>query len=309
MSEISIMNPPVVSVIMPAYNHEHYIGQAIESVLQQSFSDFEFIIINDGSTDGTERIILGYDDPRIKYVAQKNQDAFNAINNGISLATGEYTSILNSDDLYHPDRLARLLDEARATEARFLFTGITVIDDHSQPVVDPAHKFLEWYNGLRRLYSQSCSKEQCFFMGNLAVSTSNFFFSVELVQKIGNFRQFRYAHDYDFALRALAECGNLFRFIPDSLLSYRIHGGNTITKSPAAANREVVEILVDNFPLFLQEETDRANFAALRERAILPLLERSEYLDSILDSKSWKATKPLRSLGDVLLKSGKMLPD
>ncbi len=303
-------NRYTISVIMPAYNHEKFVGEAIESVLGQSSKDLELIIINDGSTDSTERIVLGYDDPRIKYVAQENQDAFNAINNGISLATGEYISILNSDDLYHPDRLARLLDEARSTEARFLFTGITVIDEYSRPVVDSSHKFVTWYDALRRLYSQSCSMEQCFFKGNLAVSTSNFFFSVELVHKIGNFRQFRYAHDYDFALRALAECGDQFRFIPDnSLLCYRVHGGNTINESASAAYREFMEILVENFPLFLQEEADRSKFSILTESVFLPLIERSEYLESILDSRSWKATKPLRLLGDVLSKSSKMLPD
>lgn len=290
-----------ISVIMPAYNHEKYVGAAIESVLEQSFMEFELIIINDGSTDRTDAIIREYNDPRIRYFVQKNADAFNVINRGISLAKGNYVSIINSDDLYHHERLECLLREAMSNEATFLFTGITVVDEHSRPIIDPAHKFISWYDRLRRHYSQNKSMEQSFFKGNLAVSTSNFFFSVDLINKIGLFRQYRYAHDYDFALRALAECSHNFRFIPDdSLLCYRIHEGNTINESSSASYLEYIKILVENFPLFLHDESDRSTFSNLRESAISPLLERSDFLESVQRSISWKVTRPLHSLCNIL---------
>ena len=73
-----------VSVIIPAYNHEKYITDAINSVLNQSYQDFELIIINDGSTDSTEEKILSIHDQRIKYISQKNSGAHSAINCGIS---------------------------------------------------------------------------------------------------------------------------------------------------------------------------------------------------------------------------------
>ena len=96
---------PLISVIIPAYNHERFIGAAIESVINQSLTDFELIIVNDGSTDGTEDVVKKYDDSRLRYFYQENQDAYNTINRGISLARGQYISILNSDDIYTIDRL------------------------------------------------------------------------------------------------------------------------------------------------------------------------------------------------------------
>jgi len=99
-----------ISVIIPAYNHEKYITEAISSVLNQSYHDLEIIIINDGSTDSTEQRILSIHDQRIQYVSQKNSGAHSAINRGISLAQGEYITILNSDDLYLPQRLETCLN-------------------------------------------------------------------------------------------------------------------------------------------------------------------------------------------------------
>jgi len=88
-----------ISIIIPAYNHEEYITEAINSVLNQSVKDYEIIIINDGSTDSTEQRILSIHDKRIQYISQKNSGAHSAINRGINLAQGEYISILNSDDI------------------------------------------------------------------------------------------------------------------------------------------------------------------------------------------------------------------
>ena len=99
-----------ISVIIPAYNHEKYIIDAVNSVLNQSYQDFEIIIVNDGSTDSTEQKILSIHDQRIQYVCQKNSGAHSAINRGISLSQGEYISILNSDDLYLPKRLETCLN-------------------------------------------------------------------------------------------------------------------------------------------------------------------------------------------------------
>ena len=103
------MSAPLVSVVIPAYNHERYVGAAIESVLEQTYSNFELIVVDDGSTDRTADIIKKYSDKRISYYYQENQDAYNTINRGISLARGQFIAILNSDDIYHKKRLETLL--------------------------------------------------------------------------------------------------------------------------------------------------------------------------------------------------------
>ncbi len=104
-----------VSVIMAVYNtKESYLREAIESILNQTFKDFEFIIINDGSTNNCEDVIKSYKDERIKYIKQENQGAAASRNNGIKEATGEYIAIMDSDDIAYPNRFeeeVKFLDE------------------------------------------------------------------------------------------------------------------------------------------------------------------------------------------------------
>ena len=95
---------PEISVLMSAYNAEKYIGEAIESVLSQTFTDFEFIIINDGSTDNTEEVVFQYHDLRIKYYSLINQGISKSLNKGLNIAKGKYIAKLDADDVCYPNR-------------------------------------------------------------------------------------------------------------------------------------------------------------------------------------------------------------
>ena len=104
---------PRVSVIMPAYNVEKYVGEAIESILNQTFPDFEFIIINDGSTDNTAKIVKEYakKDKRIKFIDNKENRGFIArLNDCLELARGEFVAKMDSDDISLPERLAKQVE-------------------------------------------------------------------------------------------------------------------------------------------------------------------------------------------------------
>jgi len=96
-------NNPLVSVIIPCYNHARYLPEAVESVLNQTYPNIEIIIVNDGSTDDTETIIKKW--PSVKYVAQTNQGLSAARNTGIQNARGEFLSFLDADDYFHPDAI------------------------------------------------------------------------------------------------------------------------------------------------------------------------------------------------------------
>ena len=87
-----------ISIILPVFNGEKFIGKAIESVLNQSLNDFELIIVNDGSTDSTLDIITSFDDERIKVIDQNNKGPGQARNNGLEIASGEYVMFLDADD-------------------------------------------------------------------------------------------------------------------------------------------------------------------------------------------------------------------
>ena len=94
---------PLISVIMPVYNGERFLRQAVDSILSQTFKDFELIIINDGSSDSTEDIILSYKDKRIRYVKnEKNLRLIKTLNKGLELASGQFVSRMDADDVAHP---------------------------------------------------------------------------------------------------------------------------------------------------------------------------------------------------------------
>lgn len=101
----------MISVIMPAYNSENYVSEAIESVCKQSFADWELLIVNDGSTDHTPEIIEKYaqKDLRIKVFHRKNEGVSMARNFALNQVRGEYVTFIDSDDVYHIDRLKKLL--------------------------------------------------------------------------------------------------------------------------------------------------------------------------------------------------------
>src|SRR5262245_20604446 len=94
---------PLVSVIIPCYNHAHYLGEAIESVLAQTVQDFEIIVVDDGSTDSTADVAARY--PRVRYVRQNNQGLSAARNTGIKHGLGRFLVFLDADDLLLPGAL------------------------------------------------------------------------------------------------------------------------------------------------------------------------------------------------------------
>ena len=102
---------PKVSVVMPAYNAEKYIGEAIDSILNQTFTDFEFIIIDDGSSDRTADIVKSYTDPRIRLlVNERNSGIVVSLNRGLQNATGKYIARMDSDDFSRSDRIKKQVD-------------------------------------------------------------------------------------------------------------------------------------------------------------------------------------------------------
>lgn len=101
---------PFFSIILPTYNRAHFLPKAIESVLTQTFKDWELIIVDDGSTDNTKEVVANYQDSRIRYIYQKNQERSAARNNGIDQAKGNYICFLDSDDYYLQEKLKNFHD-------------------------------------------------------------------------------------------------------------------------------------------------------------------------------------------------------
>lgn len=116
----------MVSIVMPAYNAQDYIQEAIQSVLQQTYTEWELLVIDDASSDRTAEIVnqLVRKDRRVHYIKNKaNIGAAESRNRGVELAKGQWIAFLDSDDCWHPDKLKRQLDLAEKHRAEFVFSG------------------------------------------------------------------------------------------------------------------------------------------------------------------------------------------
>jgi len=149
------MDTPLVSVLMSVYNGLAYLEQAVESILRQSFDDFEFIIVNDGSTEPVSEFLSRIRDPRIVLVNQENMGLTRSLNKGICLARGEYLARMDADDVSLPQRLERQVEVMEANPCLDLVAAhYEVIDDKGRVcdrkvlIQDPVYRLwrLQFHN-------------------------------------------------------------------------------------------------------------------------------------------------------------------
>ncbi len=242
-------NRPLISVIIPSYNHDKYILKALGSVLAQTYSNFETIIVDDGSNDSSPKLIKKYLQDldtniasKIIFKTQKNQGAHAAINLGLKISSGEYIAILNSDDTFHPERLERLYLNLSRSSSQFAFSGVQFIDEQDRKINGSGEIPFFYHRALAlRHYFKTLGLS--LFRENISMSTSNFFMKRELVDQVGEFRSFKWVHDIDYLLRSLHFCEPLL--VQDNLLSYRSHITNTIKTRDGRFFSESKQILSD----------------------------------------------------------------
>jgi glycosyltransferase involved in cell wall biosynthesis len=201
---------PIISVLLTVYNGSKFLSEAIESILKQSFSNFEFIIINDGSTDNSEEIILSYKDSRIIYKKNpENYGLIKTLNLGFSLVQGEYIARMDADDISHPDRFQKQVQFLnKNSEYGLIGTGVNLLNGEKKTQLlyhtdDESLKFaLAFYCPF--IHPSVMIRKSC----------------IEHLEVIFD-KQFVHAEDYDLWTRLafLTKMANL----PEYLLDYRIH--------------------------------------------------------------------------------------
>ncbi len=126
---------PMVSIITPVYNGADYIGQAIESVLSQNYKNFELLIVDDGSTDNTKKVVLKYNDDRIKYIFKQNGGVSSARNHAIIRSRGQYIMPLDADDVMAPHFITLHLQEFdKHPQADLIYCDVLLIDADGEPI-------------------------------------------------------------------------------------------------------------------------------------------------------------------------------
>lgn len=224
---------PVVSVVIPAYNRAHLISRAIASVLNQTYQDFEIIVVDDASSDNIEEIVNSLDDERIRYIRHAtNKGAGAARNSGITAAQGIYIALLDSDDEWFPEKLEKQVDrfDLSGEKTGVVYNGHLIVAENTNEIIArnfPTVRGNVYIHALRYCLvgggSTAMVKRECF-------------------QKAGLFdERLPSLEDWELWIRIAKICE--FDFIPDILTKRYIHGQQLTTtlKGKIKARREIIK--------------------------------------------------------------------
>jgi len=271
---------PKLSVILTVYNGEYFISKAIESILTQTFRDFELIVINDGSTDMTSEIIQSYSDPRIIYIQnEKNCGIAKSLNKGLSVARGRYIAIMDADDISMPERFSKQFEFLENhPEIGVCGTWINLIDKKGNLI------------GKKR-YPVSSNVISCFLLFYCCIANPTTMYRKKIITDIGNYNtDFIAAMDYDLWTRIIGHYD--FSNIPEFLLNYRIHGGN-ISSNRQKHYHEDYLIRKNAIETFLGNPLSSTEDAAVNEWT-KPILKMNLNDISLIDSLLLKIYKKIR---------------
>lgn len=227
-----------ISVVMSVYNGERYLKQSIDSVLLQTYSNFEFIIINDGSTDSSLDIINSYQDKRIVLISRENKGLIYSLNQAFAIATGEYIARQDADDISEPDRFIKQIEYIRNQKLDFLGSSAVMIDEHG--------------NFMKKIIKPELISDSYFYKANPFIHGS-VMFKRSILDEISLWynQDMLYMEDYDFFWRISKKfkCAN----IQLALYKWRHHNNSISSKR--------IEVQVEN--VFLRRLLERGDINKL----------------------------------------------
>lgn len=257
-----------VSVVMPVYNREKYVAEAVRSILNQSFHGFEFIIVDDGSTDSTPEILQSFKDKRIKLIFnKKNKGNYAARNEGMQIARGKYICVMDSDDIAMPHRIERQFDFMEQN-AKYGLCGSFIQVLGSDEIITAPKNYEEI-----KVWS----------MSNIMFRHPTVFIRTEFLKKykLTYNEAYRFAGDYDFLVRA----ANLFPVtnIQEVLLKYRKHPEQISTAHKIGQSEVVRKVILKQLDQF------RLNFTDKEKQVHLDLMNRKRMnsSDEFYELQDW----------------------
>ena len=288
---------PSVSVVMPVYNQEKFVQESIQSILLQSFDDFEFIIIDDGSTDSTFEILQSNNDKRIKLIRKKVNQGHNiARNQGMEIAKGKYICVMDSDDIALPYRIETQFNFLE-TNRRYGICGSFAKLVGSDQILSAPHDYDEI---------------KVWLLCNIMFRHPTIFIRTESLKKhkLTYNTNYRYAADYDLLVRA----SHLFPVtnIQEVLLEYRKHP-EQISSAKKIEQGEVVRIIIiDQLSFFktnIIEDEKKLHFDLMKRRKVNTdhefkrLLNWSNTLLELNNKTGYYNSRHLARFLNIMLKS------
>ncbi len=210
----------MISVIIPTYNREKTILGSVKSVLEQTWKDLELIVVDDASSDNTERMIQNIDDLRVKYIRQPhNQGACAARNRGIEAAQGEYIAFQDSDDIWHKDKLEKQINFLKLKSADMVYCGMN-----------------RYMNGRKKYFPSDQKKEEKLTVEKLLkknkISTQTILLKQSAAKSVMFDPKLKRLQDWDFALRVLTADYHI-EYLGEALVDVRVQGDSITSTVPS----------------------------------------------------------------------------
>lgn len=303
----------MVSIIVPAYNAERYLGACVESIISQSETDWELLLVDDGSTDTTGKLCDEYmrADSRIRAIHRENGGLSAARNTGIDSARGDYITFLDSDDVFAPTFLERTLAAVRETGAEIAGTSYEPFNEEI-PVwrrrAECERRRIE--SAPRRAVIQALYQRGLKGSGaRMESSAWGKLYAKSLWEGI-RFREGQWYEDLDIFYRLWPRAGKIV-FIPEALMGYRQHGGSFL--HTATLRRSDVLDVTDRMVRYYEKEKDAELLRAARTRRfaahwnIYLLLKQHKIVNSEIEGRCRKIISESR--GEVLKNRAARLKD
>jgi glycosyltransferase involved in cell wall biosynthesis len=216
---LTIHSSPLVSVVIPTYNHAHFLVAALQSVIDQTYSNWEAIVVDNHSTDNTDTVVQNFNNPRISLLKIHNDGVIAASRNmGIQNAKGEWIAFLDSDDLWYPEKLQIVMDQVKATPSIDIFTTDEMLVNELTGEKSALHYGPSSPNFYKQLLvTGNCLSPSATLVRREFLTSGDILFREK--------KEFVTAEDYDFWL-LLARADAKFKFIRSIQGEYRIHANN-----------------------------------------------------------------------------------
>ena len=224
------MSDPRVSIVLPVFNAEETIAEALESCLQQSMKSFEVVVVLDGCTDRSGEIVGSYGDPRIRVIEKEHQGVRQASEEAMAASRAPIIARMDADDISHPDRLAWQYDFlASSPDFSAVSGGVHLLD----PQGEGMQRYVDWVNGL--LTAEDVARErfvECpVIQPSLMVRRCAF-------EAVDGYRKVEWAEDHDLFLRMMRS-GMRIGKVEETVLSWRDSQGRLTRNHPAYAEEQV----------------------------------------------------------------------
>ncbi|CAI8927665.1 glycosyltransferase [Pseudomonas sp. fls2-241-R2A-110] len=252
-TSVNVGPVPLVSVVVPSYNHAKYISKAVDSILRQGFADFELLISDDMSQDNSWDVISGFDDPRIRsFKQEKNLGPVGNLVFLIKQARGKYIALLNSDDAWYPSKLGKQVAILEAQpQLGASFTWADLVDDQGREISGAEAIWNDVFRQPNR--SQGEWLRHFFFNGN-CICHPSMLARKEIYDELGFYNPgLRQLPDFDMWIRLVKKYP--IHIVEENLVAHLRDGNNTSAVSPENSARNLTE-LVEIFGSFFDGVSD-----------------------------------------------------